>query len=413
MHMDFLKHLEERNLISQITNPEELAEHLNEKPRAAYMGFDPTADSLHVGGLMCAMVLRRWQQAGHKVVVLIGGGTGFVGDPTGKSDLRKMLTQDEIANNIEKLKAQFSKFVDLNDPDKGVVLNNADWLMKLEYLPFLRDIGVHFSVNRMLTAECFKQRMQKDQGLTFLEFNYMLLQSYDFLELYRSQNVTLQLGGDDQWSNMLGGMELVRRVEKDKAFCLTVPLLTTSDGKKMGKTEQGAVWLDEEKTSVFDFFQYWRNVDDKDVKKCMYFMTEIDSHKIEELCAEGQNINLAKECLALEVTTIVHGKDKAEKALQTAKDLFAGKGAGTGNEPEVTVTKVEFGDGMPAADLLVASGIAPSKAEARRLIKQGGVAFNGEKIVDAAAMIGMDYFADEKGCLVKKGKKHYFRLNLV
>lgn len=408
--MGFVETMKERGLLAQVTHEEELLEHLSSATRTAYMGFDPTADSLHVGSLMSAMTLRRWQKAGHRVVVLVGGGTGLVGDPTGKTDLRKMLTAEDITSNIEKFKVQLSKFLDLSSPDKGVVVNNADWLLKLEYLPFLRDIGKYFSVNRMLTAECFKQRLEK--GLTFLEFNYMLLQSYDFLELYKAENVTVQLGGDDQWSNMLGGTDLVRRVTQGKAYCMTTPLLTTSEGKKMGKTEKGAVWLDAEKTTPFDFYQYWRNIDDKDVEKSFYYMTEIPVAEVKTYFEEGKNINEAKKRLAYEITQFVHSKEAADKARETALNLFSKGGQGTGNEPEHFISSDDFASGLSVLDFLTIGGIVPSKAEARRLVKQGGLSLNGEKVLDVTYLVTDKDMNGEEGCLVRKGKKHYYRLRI-
>jgi tyrosyl-tRNA synthetase len=409
--MNFLEVMRQRGLIAQVNHELELEAHLAEDRRTAYMGFDPTGDSLHVGHFLSAMVLKRWQDSGHRVVVVMGGGTGLVGDPTGKTELRQMLSDDEIAHNISKFKEQLSRFINLDDPKQGIVVNNADWLMKLQYLPFIREYGQHFSVNRMLTAECFKQRLEK--GLTFLEFNYMILQGYDFLELYRQNGVTVQLGGDDQWSNMLAGGELVRRVAKGKSFCLTFPLLTTSDGRKMGKTEGGAIWLDAEKTTPFDFFQYWRNVADADVQAAFLQLTNVSVTEIDLLCsAEGAAINEAKVRLAYEVTKIVHGESVAKSTRDTAASLFT-QGGSTGEEPEVTISSQEFGQALGVLDLLTLSGIVPSKSEGRRLIDQGGVTINGIRVDDVKYMVPREVVAATAGCLIKKGKKHYYRLRIL
>ena len=409
--MGFIETLRERGLIAQITHEDELREHLKEAPRTAYIGFDPTAASLHVGSLLQIMTLRRWQQAGGRVVALVGGGTVMVGDPTGKSELRQMLTPETIAGNMVGIKKQLEHFIDFSSPSRAIMVNNYDWLGKLNYLEFLREIGPHFSVNRMLTAECFKQRLEK--GLSFLEFNYMLLQSYDFLHLYRHEQCTLQMGGDDQWSNILAGMELVRRLAGGKAFCLTTPLLTTSDGKKMGKTEKGAVWLDGSLTSPYEYFQYWRNVEDSVVGNSLAYFTELPMTEVNRLAAlTGAGINEAKKVLAFEATRLLHGKEAAEQAAAAAQKLFSGGDGAGGNEPEVLLAASEFGDGMGVLDLLVKAKVVPSKAEARRLVEQGGLAINGEKVDDIHGKIVRSDFKDESGCLIKKGKKHYFRLRL-
>ncbi|MBM4252548.1 MAG: tyrosine--tRNA ligase [Deltaproteobacteria bacterium] len=409
--MGFIETLRERGLVAQITHEDELREHLQEAPRTAYIGFDPTAASLHVGSLLQIMTLRRWQQAGGRVVVVVGGGTVMVGDPTGKSELRQMLTAETITNNMVGIKKQLAHFIDFSSPARAVMVNNYDWLGPLNYLDFLREIGPHFSVNRMLTAECFKQRLEK--GLSFLEFNYMLLQSYDFLHLYRQERCTLQMGGDDQWSNILAGMELVRRLAGGKAFCLTTPLLTTSDGRKMGKTEKGAVWLDGTLTSPYDYFQYWRNVEDSVVGNCLAYFTELPMAEVSRLAAlPGAGINEAKKVLAFEATRLLHGKEAAEQAALAAEKLFAGGVAAGGNEPEVLLAASDLGEGLGVLDLLVKTKVVPSKAEARRLVEQGGLAINGEKVDDIHVKIGKSAFKGDAGCLVKKGKKHYFRLRL-
>jgi len=409
--MGFVETLRERGLVAQITHEEELSAHLAESPRSAYIGFDPTAASLHVGSLLQIMTLRRWQQAGGRVIVVVGGGTVMVGDPTGKTEMRQMLTPAVINQNMVGIQKQLSHFIDFSSPAKAIMVNNYDWLGSLNYLEFLREIGPHFSVNRMLTAECFKQRLEK--GLSFLEFNYMLLQSYDFLHLYRQEQCTLQMGGDDQWSNILAGMELVRRLGGGKAFCLTTPLLTTSDGRKMGKTEKGAVWLDPNLTSPYDYFQYWRNVEDAVVGNCLAYFTELPMAEVHRLAAlPGAAINEAKTVLAYEATRLLHGQVAADQARGAASKLFAGGGGESGGEPELSISAAIFGGGMTVVDLLLATKIMPSKSEARRLIEQGGLAINGEKIEDMNARIGREAFQDGAGCLVKKGKKHYYRLKI-
>jgi tyrosyl-tRNA synthetase len=404
--MGILETLGRRGLIAQITHESELKEHLETGVRTAYTGYDPTADSLHVGHLITIMALKRWQKAGHRVAVILGGGTGVVGDPTGKTEMRKMLERDQLKTNKERQISQISRFVDLTDPKRGIVLNNADWLAKLEYLPFLQDIGRHFSVNRMLTAESVKQRLEK--GLTFLEFNYMLLQSYDFLHLYRHHGVTVQMGGDDQWSNMLGGVELVRRLESDKAFCVTLPLLTTSDGRKMGKTEGGAVWLDAEKTPPFDFFQYWRNIEDDMVMKCLNYLTEVEDSELVELGKlQGSEINQVKIRLAYEVTKLVHGEEEAIKSKETAASLFAGGGAPL-DVPQVFVKRADFRDNMDVGSFLVLAGIVPSKKEVTRLIEQGGLFVADKKVETIKEVVSQD--AVHEGVLIRRGKKHYYRV---
>jgi tyrosyl-tRNA synthetase len=345
------------------------------------------------------------------VIAIVGGGTALVGDPSGKSDMRQMLTLEQIDENMAGIKKQLACFIDLSDPKKGLILNNADWLKELRYLEFLRDIGPHFSVNRMLTAECFKQRLEK--GLSFLEFNYMLLQSYDFLHLYRTQHCTLQMGGDDQWSNMLGGMELIRRlVPGGKAFCLTFPLLTTSDGKKMGKTEKGAVWLDKERTSPYEYFQFWRNVEDSKVQDCLAYFTDLPMDEVRRLGAlKDAAINEAKVVLAFEATRLLHGETEAQLAREAAAKLFSGE-AGHGNEPEVSIPRATVEVGLEILEFLVATGIAPSKSEARRIVTQGGLVMNGQKVEDINYKVSVQDFKGTEGCLVRKGKKHYYRCRI-
>jgi tyrosyl-tRNA synthetase len=412
--MGFLEAMRERGMVAQITHPEELEAHLASGPRTAYIGFDPTATSLHVGSLMGIMTLRRWQQAGHRVITIVGGGTALIGDPSGKTDMRQMLTRERIAANMQGLKRQLGKFLDYSTPERGVMLDNAAWLAPLNYLEFLREIGPHFSVNRMLTAECFRQRLEK--GLSFLEFNYMLLQSYDFLHLFREERCTLQMGGDDQWSNMLGGMELVRRLggAKAQAFCLTFPLLVTTDGRKMGKTEKGAVWLDGELTSPYEYYQYWRNVEDAKVGECLGYFTELPLPEVARLAAlQGAQINEAKDVLAFEATKLLHGEAAALGARQSAERLFAGGGEGAGDEPEQTLAASVFGDGMNVLDFLAVSGAVPSKSEARRLVAQGGLAINGEKVDNVNHLVTKEAFAQSGAALVRKGKKHYIRIRIT
>ncbi len=407
--MGFIKTMRDRGQVAQLTHDEELLEHLNE-PRVAYVGFDPTADSLHVGHMVAVMALRRWQQAGHKVIVLVGGGTAAIGDPTGKTDMRKMLTLDELASNAHCIKKQLESYMDLSDPSKGILLNNADWLFKLNYLDVLREVGPHFSINRMLSAECYKQRMET--GLSFLEFNYMILQSYDFLHLFREQKCTVQLGGDDQWSNILGGMELVRRLGSTKSFGITLPLLTNPDGKKMGKTEKGAVWLDSKLTSPYEFFQYWRNVDDKMIGTCFKTFTDVSVAEIDAFnTSDAKEINANKERLAFLVTEMLHGTDDAEKAKSTARELFTGGGGG-GNEPLMEISAAEFGESMNITELLMKVGIFESKGEAKRLIQQRGLAFDGQKVEDIYYEVSASSLNGSEGVLIKKGKKHYYRLRI-
>lgn len=407
--MDFLADLKSRHLLAQLTREAEFLEHINSGVRAAYVGYDPTGDSLTAGHLLPTLLLARWQRAGGKAIVVMGSGTAMVGDPSGKTDMRRMLTLDEIENNKQRMKRQLERFLDLSDPSRGIVVDNGDWLRPLNYLSFLRDIGPHFSVNRMLTADSVKLRLEK--GLSFLEFNYMLLQSYDFLYLFRDQGCTVQIGGDDQWSNMLGGMELIRRMHRSEAFCLTIPLLTTPDGTKMGKTEKGALWLDPEKTSPYEFFQYWRNCDDRQVTLLMKMMTFMGLEEIQSYeSLEGSEINGAKEKLAWELTHQVHGREAADEALMTSKSLFsAGGGAHLESAPTYSAARGDIGT-KAIVDVLTATGCFASKGEVRRLIAQNGLQV-GELKVDSPEFVVSAAMLDKDGAiLVKKGKKHYYRI---
>lgn len=400
--------LKERGFIQQATHEDEIRELLGKEKVTFYIGFDPTADSLHVGHFLQLVAMAHLQRAGHRPIALIGGGTVMVGDPTGKTDMRKMLTEEEIGRNAEVFKKQISKFLDF-DEDKAIMVNNADWLLDLNYIPFLREVGRHFSVNRMLTAECFKSRMEK--GLSFLEFNYMLMQSYDFLELFRRFECNLQLGGDDQWSNIISGADLIRRAEGKAAFGMTFTLLTTGEGKKMGKTESGAIWLDPEKTSPYEFFQYWRNIDDGDVINCLKLITFVPMEEINKLAQlEGAEINQAKEVLAFEVTKIVHGEEEAIKAKDAARALFE-KGGVAGSTPTTNLPKQTFEAGITVLDLLQDVGLTTSKSEGRRLVQQGGISIEGEKITDINELITLDHFNDG-AIMIKKGKKVYHQVTI-
>lgn len=407
--MGVYEELQERGLIAQLTDEKEIRELINSGKAVFYIGFDPTADSLHVGHFMALSLMKRLQMAGNKPIALIGGGTGMIGDPSGKTDMRKMLTAEDIQHNCECFVKQMSRFIDFSD-GKALVVNNADWLLKLNYVELLREVGACFSVNNMLRAECYKQRMEK--GLSFLEFNYMIMQSYDFLSLYRKYGCNLQFGGDDQWSNMLGGTELIRRKLGKDAYAMTINLLLNSEGKKMGKTEKGAVWLDSEKTSPFDFFQYWRNVSDTDVIKCLKMLTFVPMEEIRELeKLRDSELNQAKEILAFELTKLVHGEEEAQKALEGARALFSSK-SNTDNMPSSVIEKTAFSqDKIGLIDLLALTGLVPSKAEARRLIQQGGISIDDEKITDVKAEISLESF--EKGyVIIKKGKKVFHKAML-
>lgn len=407
--MGVYEELVARGLIAQVTDEKEIRELVNSGKAVFYIGFDPTADSLHVGHFMALCLMKRLQMAGNKPIALIGGGTAMVGDPSGRTDMRQMMTPETIQHNVDCFKKQMSRFIDFSD-DKALMVNNADWLMDLNYVDVLRDVGAHFSVNRMLTAECYKQRMEK--GLSFLEFNYMIMQSYDFYALYKKYGCNMQFGGDDQWSNMLGGTELIRRKLGKDAYAMTINLLLNSEGKKMGKTQSGAVWLSAEKTSPYDFYQYWRNVDDSDVIKCLKMLTFLSLEEIAELeKLEGAKINKAKEVLAFELTKLVHGEEEATKAQNTARTVFAGGGKDA-NMPSTDLTKDELGEGIQILDLLVKCGLISSKGEGRRLITQNGISVNDAKVTDIFLEIKEDDFTNNE-LVIKKGKKVHHKVNLV
>lgn len=397
-----------RGLIAQVTDEEEIKELINNGKATFYIGFDPTADSLHVGHFMALCLMKRLQMAGNKPVVLIGGGTAMIGDPSGRTDMRQMMTTETIAHNVDCFKKQMSRFIDFSE-DKAILVNNADWLMGLNYVELLRDVGPHFSVNRMLTAECYKQRMER--GLSFLEFNYMIMQSYDFYMLFQKYGCNMQFGGDDQWSNMLGGTELIRRKLGKDAYAMTINLLLNSEGKKMGKTQSGAVWLDPNKTSPFEFYQYWRNVSDQDVLKCLRMLTFLPLEQIDEMDKwEGSQLNEAKDILAYELTKLVHGEEEAVKAREASKALFSTGSAA--NMPTETITEDIFKDGsVDILQLLISANLATSRNEARRAVEQGGVSVNGEKVTDSYATYTKDAFADE--FILKKGKKKFCKVELA
>lgn len=398
--------LKERGFIQQLTNEDKIREKLGSESVTFYIGFDPTADSLHVGHFLQLMVMAHMQQHGHRPICLLGGGTTMVGDPSGKTDMRKMMTKETIQHNADCFKKQISKFIDFNE-NKALMVNNADWLLELNYVDFLRDVGVHFSVNRMLAAECFKSRLEK--GLSFIEFNYMLMQSYDFFYLNENYDCTMELGGDDQWSNIIYGADLVRRKKGEEVFGMTFTLLTNSEGKKMGKTEKGALWLDPDKTSPYEFFQYWRNINDADVAKCLPLLTFLPMDEINALSSlEGAKMNQAKEILAFEVTKLVHGKEEAEKAKAAAAALFAGNGK-LDNVPSFEVSAAELRAGINIMDALVACGLTPSKSEARRAVSQNGVSVNGKKVTDIYMNLTNDDM-EEEGILLQRGKKSYCRM---
>jgi len=396
--------LKERGYIAQCTNEDEVRAMLENEKVTFYIGFDPTADSLHVGHFLGLMVMSHLQKAGHRPVCLVGGGTGTVGDPSGRSDMRKMLTDEDIEYNCNQFKKQMARFIDFSD-GKALMVNNGDWLRKLNYIDLLREVGAHFTVNRMLAAECYKNRMEK--GLTFLEFNYMIMQSYDFLELHRRYNLKLEMGGDDQWSNIIGGVELTRRITGDAVYGLTFTLLTKSDGQKMGKTAGGALWLDKEKTSPYDFYQYWRNVDDADVERCLALLTFLPMEEVRRLGAlEGQEINEAKKVLAYEVTKLVHGQEEADKAKAAAEAVFGGSGSSE-NMPTIELTAEDAAKKL--VDVLVAAEVFGSKGEARRLMQQNGLSINDEKVSDPDYTLSDGDFTDGEA-IVKKGKKKFYRL---
>ena len=401
--MTVFEELKRRGLLAQLTDEEEIKELINAGKATFYIGFDPTADSLHVGHFMALCLMKRLQMAGNKPIALLGGGTGMIGDPSGKSDMRKMLTKETIEHNVACFKKQMSRFIDFSD-GKALVVNNADWLMDLNYIDVLRDVGACFSVNKMLTFECYKQRMER--GLTFLEFNYMIMQSYDFYRLFQDYGCNMQFGGDDQWANMLGGTELIRKKLGKDAYAMTITLLLNSEGKKMGKTEKGAVWLDPEKTSPYEFYQYWRNVGDADVIKCLKMLTFVPIEEIEEMekHMEGAEYNKAKELLAYELTKLVHGKEEADKADAAAKAIFAG-GGNSDDMPSTTIAAADLTDGkIGILTLLVKCGLCPSNGEARRLVTQNGIAVNGEKFTDPKGLVDLS-----EPVVSKKGKKIFHK----
>ena len=402
--MGIYEELQARGLLAQLTDEAEIRDLINNGKATFYIGFDPTADSLHVGHFMALCLMKRLQEAGNKPIALIGGGTAMIGDPSGRTDMRSMMTKETIGHNCECFKKQMSRFIDFSE-GKALMVNNADWLLDLNYVEFIREVGACFSVNNMLRAECYRQRMEK--GLSFLEFNYMIMQSYDFLELYKRYGCNMQFGGDDQWSNMLGGTDLIRRKLSKDAYAMTITLLMNSEGKKMGKTQKGAVWLDPEKTTPFEFYQYWRNVDDADVLKCLRMLTFLPLEQIEEMDKwEGSQLNEAKEILAYELTDLVHGEEEANKAKEASKALFAGGGSSE-NMPTATLTEDEYKDGrIDILGILVAAGLASSRSEARRAVEQGGVSVNGEKVTDLKTSYTKEDIAAGE-FIVKKGKKSF------
>ena len=405
--MNTYEELKERGLIAQVTDEEKIKNLINSGKATFYIGFDPTADSLHVGHFMALCLMKRLQMAGNKPIALIGGGTAMVGDPTGKTDMRQMMTIETIEHNVECFRKQMSKFIEFGE-DKAMIVNNADWLLDLNYVEVLREIGPHFSVNRMLAAECYKQRMEK--GLSFLEFNYMIMQSYDFYKLFLDYGCNLQFGGDDQWSNMLGGTELIRRKLGKDAEAMTITLLLNSEGKKMGKTTAGAVWLDPEKTSPYDFYQYWRNVDDADVIKCLKMLTFLPLEEIKKMEAwEGSELNKAKEILAFELTKLVHGEEEAVKAQEAAKKIFS-QGGMSGDIPTTTYPKAELDEGKDILTLLVDTELAKSRGEGRRLVQQNGISVNGEKVTAIETTFTTDDYNEDGVILIKKGKKAFHQV---
>lgn len=410
MTKDFVALMKERGMMAQVTHEDELVAHLAEKPRTAYVGFDPTAASLHIGHILPVLALRRWQQCGHRVIALMGGGTAMVGDPTGKTEMRSMVTKEIIDERSGYFRKQLSRFLDFSSPEKGLIVDNGDWLRDLNYIDFLREYGSQFSVNRMLGAECFKSRLEK--GLSFLEFNYMILQSYDFYHLAKEFACTVQLGGDDQWSNMLGGMDLIRRKSQTPAFCFTVPLLVSAQGNKMGKTEKGAVWVDAEMTSPFEVFQYFRNIEDADVEKCLLYFTDLAVTEIKKLTAAvGKEINEAKVILAHEVTKLLHGQQEADAAKDMAAGLFQQQNLDA-DAPVFEVPRQALGQDIGLLELLHLVKIAPSRSEARRWVQQGGLMLDGEKITDPNYRLTAESLAGKNGRILKKGKRHYYRLRI-
>lgn len=407
--MKIFEELKARGLLAQLTDEEEIRELINQGKATFYIGFDPTADSLHVGHFMALCLMKRLQEAGNRPIALLGGGTGMIGDPTGRSDMRTMMTEETIQHNCDCFKQQMSRFIDFSE-GKAMMVNNADWLLDLNYVKLLREVGPHFSVNRMLTAECYKQRMEK--GLSFLEFNYMIMQSYDFYELFQRYGCNMQFGGDDQWSNMLGGTELIRRKLGKDAYAMTITLLLNSEGKKMGKTQNGAVWLDPNKTSPFEFYQYWRNVADGDVLKCIRMLTFLPIEEIDKMNDwEGSQLNQAKEILAYELTNLVHGEEEAKKAQEGARTLFSTGSAA--DMPTAELAAEDFTDGhIDILTMLVKSGLVPSKSEARRAVEQGGVSVDGEKITDTYAAFDKETLTGD-GIVLKRGKKNFRKVIAV
>ncbi len=408
--MQIYDELVARGLIAQVTDEKEIRDLVNNGKATFYIGFDPTADSLHVGHFMALCLMKRLQMAGNKPIALIGGGTAMIGDPSGRTDMRQMMTKETIAHNCECFKKQMSRFIDFSE-GKALLVNNAEWLLDLNYVDVLRDVGPHFSVNRMLTAECYKQRMER--GLSFLEFNYMIMQSYDFYALYQKYGCNMQFGGDDQWSNMLGGTELIRRKLGKDAYAMTITLLLNSEGKKMGKTQSGAVWLDPNKTSPFDFYQYWRNVADADVLKCLRMLTFLPLEQIDEMDKwEGSQLNQAKEILAYELTSLVHGEEEAKKAQESARALFSG-GGNAANMPSAEIAEADLEEGgIDIISLLQKCGLVPSRSEGRRAVEQGGVTVDGEKVTDIKAVITKGQLSGD-GIVIKRGKKNFRKVTLA
>ncbi len=403
--------LKSRDLIKQLPFENEFIELVKNEKISVYLGIDPTADSIHIGHFIPLMLMSYFQKHGHRPILLMGGGTAMIGDPSGKTDMRKMLSREDISNNIEKIKKQISKFVSFEGDNAAIIVNNADWILDLNYMDFIRTYGVHFNVNRMLDAECFKMRMEKG-GLTFFEMNYMLMQSYDFLRLFENYNCKLQIGGDDQWSNMLAGVDLIRKLHKSGSFCLTCPLLLTADGKKMGKTEKGALWLDKEKTSPYEFYQYWRNIADSEVNQVLRMLTHLDMDEVNRLSSlEGEQINEAKKIAAFEITKLIHGQEEAIKAKKTSEDLFE-NASNNDNMPNILISKHLFNNNkLNILDAIIASNIAPSKGQARTLVNQGGISIDDNKITNDKHLIDMSEF--EKGyIIIKKGKKVFIKLTI-
>ncbi len=401
--------LKERELIKQITFEDEFKNLVNNEKTHVYLGIDPTADSIHIGHFIPLMMLSYFQKCGHTPIILIGGGTAFIGDPSGKTDMRKMLTNEEISKNVDNIIKQVSKFISFEGENAAIIVNNADWILDLNYMDFIRTYGIHFNVNHMLAAECFKQRMEK--GLTFFEFNYMLMQSFDFLKLFEKYGCKIEIGGDDQWSNMLSGVELIRKIHKNGSFCVTCPLLLNSEGKKMGKTVKGALWLDKEKTTPYEFYQYWRNIADSEVRDVLRMLTYLPMDEVNRLASlEGSSINEAKKIAAFEITKLIHGEEEALKAKATSESLFESNSANQ-NMPTVEISKSEIENEISLVDLVVKSNIAPSKGQARTLIEQGGISINDTKITDTKHMLNINEL--QNGIILKKGKKVFIKIKLV